>query len=680
MVRINILDILKHSAMFDSKEFSEDRDIISLQLALQCIKDNFEISSARLKEQLNNIFSENYSDTILTLLKDRYSTYCNISTYKCTLTFEGSQLVEAYLKKTDEQDKKLFSILLQYIPETNRGTIVNKYLSFLIKPFTEANHQIKWDGYIKLNDEDCLHFIEMIDDIYITQKEYINIIANTMYGITSIYSYHTQPSKQTEKQENIFLDDMFIENLFGWQAPWYCEPTHSLFKLFKETGYKMKIYTHTLDIIMHTLLNFHTFPKLKIAYETMYFYMNSCIDQKEKNTIDPSKILSRDTLDWYVRDHLGIIIEKFPSDTEADTASELYQNIVETRKNQKLYNSYRGIVDFNSDRGEFTKKLYDEYHYKIIFHFGSSSNTVTRKHKRKVYLTYKTQILLQPFSMYSKNNNNNRIPSICSPSVFAIDLFLKQILHHRNDSIDNIQFYLLDILDLYYAESKMPLEISENIRESIQKYPPEEQHQILDRFAESSEDRKLIRDAKGNIPEYLKNRENTIQEKDETILTVNSQLSDAIDTLQDYTKILGQKNDKQIENTLLEKKKKTPKQYLSDTRKDVLKFNKKVWGGSLFIVLLVSVVFTYIFFKKSSFYTTYTTIIQGVCGFLLSSFLFTIFKFVDKNNQLIFQFREEIEEKMVRNQANIMGYDKELENLKKKTENIEKIKKDNDTP
>ena len=671
-MRIDILDILKYSAMFDSKEFSEDRDIISLPLALQCIKDNYEISSVQLKEKLNNIFSENYSDTILTLLKDKYSQYCNININKWILTPKGYQLVGEYLKKTDEQDKKLFNILLQYMPETNRGTIVNKYLSFLVKPFTEANQQIKWDGYINLNNDDCMHFIEMIDDIYIKQKEYINIIANTMYGITYIYSYHTQTLKNLEKDENIFLDDMFIENLFGWQAPLFCEPTARLFKLFQDCGYHVKVYDQTLNIIMYTLSNFHSYNKDRIVFDTMYFYMNNQIIQDAP--YNPTKILSRETLEYYVK-NLNIIIEKFPTSVEEKKDADLYSAIIEARKKARLHGSYRAIVDFEDDTKESAKSVYDDYHYKLILHFGSESNTTTKKNKRKMYLTYKTRMLLPPF--YSHCNDNHRVPSICSPATFAIDLFLKQILHHRNDSIDNIQLYLLDIIELYYADSKMPPEISENIRESIQKYPPEEQHQILDRFSHSSEDRKLIREAKGNISEYLKNRENIIQEKDETIITVNSQLSNAIDSLnktttsfQDYTEISEQKNNKQIENTQLGKRKKTPEQYLSDTSKKAFKFNKISCIVFLFLSFLIAVGFVYIFFKQKEFYNANTPLMIGILFTMVPLFLSSFGFLWNKNHQLIFQFCEKIEEKIASNQNDIIEYDKKLENLKKKIEKI----------
>lgn len=287
-------------------------------------------------------------------------------------------------------------ILYTNIPDMPNRKLFNKDVNIEIGLFLEECH--------KNENSECFLVMEnLLQGIFRTKA--------VLCGINGLNS---------GKLPIIYLDNVFMSNLFGWCNNMHYYSCKMIFEQLKSNKFKLKIHNETFDIIIKSIRKCKKMiaNKRSISYDTYFHYMkniepnNIVFDINKIPLANMNNSLIEKLKEYeiaYDPDELGI---------DADSNDPKYTEIENARK--QINDAY------------YVSESQTDYDYKIVKNYGTNTSISenTLSNMKEIFLTYQQAIIKSAYN----NSEDITYTPIMSVRKFSKLLLLENSVNNNNNS------------------------------------------------------------------------------------------------------------------------------------------------------------------------------------------------------------------------------------------------------
>ncbi|WP_297277606.1 hypothetical protein [uncultured Brachyspira sp.] len=392
----NILNI----ANFYSKEKKEKGQYLLLEpIIVHLVGRSGEISKKELESSINSFFQSDNNITIKII--DFYTSKKIINlnrendTYSLYNSEEVINLFNNYNNLYNENYFKineLSTIFLQNISKSVEETInVTKNLYHFFND--TLNNNVDNTNLIYKNIANILNLL------YEHSYQGLDTIKNIIKGmiiIKAIENYKKSSLKEKNKPR-IYLDNIFITNLFGWcDAPFY-ESSILTLEILNEFNFQVCVHNITLELVLDYLVSAKNYQNNLTVNSLFYNIINP--DYNNKNHIQTrTKDLVNIKNDIFkaLENYNIKIIDNFFLKKESDDP-ELYKRVHESRQSRNVLKGGIGVISEKQTLYDFTIILL----YRNLNITKSNLNNIDT-----IFITYQKPITenidYKEYNLYSK--------------------------------------------------------------------------------------------------------------------------------------------------------------------------------------------------------------------------------------------------------------------------------------
>ena len=408
--------------------------------------------------------------------------------------------------------------------------ILESLYKFFMKSFTVNDK----DTPLSYSDIDK-NIANVLSKCYEKRESYIDIFKNIVQGMAILKSIQNYKNSNfiDDKKPTIYLDNIFISNIFGWCEYIYFDSALLILETLKEFKFDIAIHEITIDLILEHINNARNIPANSIDMKSSFYYMVH-FDYSNKKVVDIMSCPLQNIQNIVIRkieEENNIKIKKGMHLIDTETNKELCEKIHRFRKNlNEQKGDYRDIKD--------KQTLYDAT---IIKYFNKNDRTKINKlsNMQEIFLTYQRAII---------NNTAFKTDYTLYNPIMNVNAFMNLLLLETIISnISNIK-----LIDIFIINSYSPILSSEfmnfiNKTLSETSFNEEEKDELLALINDKDRKHFIIKngsDHKKTLT-YIRERE---KEKDKKIEETNKKVEE---TNIENEKIRKEKEKSDIENEKL---------------------------------------------------------------------------------------------------------------------------------
>ena len=401
----------------------------------------------------------------------------------------------------------------------------------------------------------------LLNKLYDSMNKYISVIKNIIKGIIILKSIENWKYSNfiSTKKPKIYVDNMFITNLFAWCDYPFHNSTLLTLETLKEFNFEICVHNITVDLILE-YVELAQKQKNNIHNNNLQYYIiNTDYNNKNALLVKNKELINiKEDIINKINEHSINIIDNFFWKNKEENI-ELFNKIHEDR--EKI-NIERGIQNDIAEK----QTLYD-FTVILLYKDINVKKGNTLSSMENIFLTYQKAIIKNRY-----NKKYNLYSKIMNTNVFMNVLLLEAII----SNIQNID-KLINIALINSYSSILNQEIINYINNVHNEITiTEEERKTLLYLPIDKEDRNLIIENDNDpikileiIKEREKNRDNEIQNKIKEIEYKNKEILDKNKEILDKNKEILDKN-----KEILDKNKE-----ILDKDKEIRKIEeeKKLW-------------------------------------------------------------------------------------------------------
>lgn len=444
-----LINVLMLSSFYKEKLNIEKVKYLFLEpIIIRAIDNAKEISKQELIEYINKLFDyeNNISEKIVdSFHRSNYLKYDKINkSYSINISDnEINNKLNEYrymylLNQNKIENLKLF-ILDKINNELSLENDILKYLyDFFIKSFTINDK----DTLLSYSDIDK-NIANVLSECYEKRENYIETFKNIVQGMAILKSIQNYKNSNfiDDKKPIIYLDNIFISNIFGWCEYIYFDSALLILETLKEFKFDIAIHEITIELILEHINNARNIPANSVDIKSSFYYMVH-FDYSNKKVVDIISCSLQNIQNIVISkiEEYGIKIKKGMRLIDIETNKELCEKIHRFRKKlNEQRGDYRDIKD--------NQTLYDAT---IIKYFNKNDRTKINKlsNMQEIFLTYQRAIINNT-TFKSKYTLYNPIMNV---SIFMNLLLLETII----SNISNVKLNE-NLIDIFIINSYSPI-------------------------------------------------------------------------------------------------------------------------------------------------------------------------------------------------------------------------------
>lgn len=444
-----LINVLMLSSFYKEKLNKERFKYLLLEPIIIIAIDNAkEISKQELIEYINKLFDykTNISEKIVdSFHRSNYLKYDKINkSYSINISDnEINNKLNEYrymylLNQNKIENLKLF-ILDKINNELSLENDILKYLyDFFIKSFTINDK----DTLLSYSDIDK-NIANVLSECYEKSENYIDTFKNIVQRMAILKSIQNYKNSNfiDDKKPIIYLDNIFISNIFGWCEYIYFDSALLILETLKEFKFDIAIHEITIELILEHINNARNIPANSVDIKSSFYYMVH-FDYSNKKVVDIISCSLQNIQNIVISkiEEYGIKIKKGMRLIDIETNKELCEKIHRFRKKLiEQRGDYRDIKD--------NQTLYDAT---IIKYFNKNDRTKINKlsNMQEIFLTYQRAIINNT-TFKSKYTLYNPIMNV---NTFMNLLLLESII----SNISNIKLNE-NLIDIFIINSYSPI-------------------------------------------------------------------------------------------------------------------------------------------------------------------------------------------------------------------------------
>lgn len=386
-----LINVLMLSSFYNEKFNGERVKYLLLEpIIIITINRRSEISKQNLTEYINELFD--YKTDISEKIVDYFHHSSNIVKYNREKKSYSLDITNNEKIKLNEYERmyssntshiqNLQSFLSNKINDQLAEEDILKYLyNFFINSFT-----------INRNDKNDISSIykniaNILCECYEKKEKHITIFQNIVRGMAILKSMQSYKNSNfiDDKKPIIYLDNIFISNIFGWCEYIYYDSALLILKTLKEFKFDIVINEITIDLILEHV-NMARKIRNNVDINSPFYYIVH-FDYSNKDVVNIMNCQDSNIYNIIIRkiEEYGIKIKKGMTFIDANKNKELYEKIHQFRKN---LNEQKGSNRYISDK----QTLYDAT---IINYFRKNDKTKINKlsNMQEIFLTYQRAII-----------------------------------------------------------------------------------------------------------------------------------------------------------------------------------------------------------------------------------------------------------------------------------------------
>lgn len=390
-----LINVLMLSSFYKEKPNKERFKYLLLEPIIIISIDNAkEISKQELIEYINELFD--YKTNVSEKIVDYFHHSSNSLKYnKSNKSYSLNILNNEINNKLNEyryiylsnqnKIKELKSFILDKINKelSLEEDILESLYKFFMKSFTVNDK----DTPLSYSDIDK-NIANVLSECYEKRESYIDIFKNIVKGMAILKSIQNYKNSNfiDDKKPIIYLDNIFISNIFGWCEYIYFDSALLILETLKEFKFDIAIHEITIDLILEHINNARNIPANSVDMKSSFYYMVH-FDYSNKKVVDIMSCPLQNIQNIVIRkiEENNIKIKKGMHLIDIETNKELCEKIHRFRKNlNEQKGDYRNIKD--------KQTLYDAT---IIKCFNKNDRTKINKlsNMQEIFLTYQRAII-----------------------------------------------------------------------------------------------------------------------------------------------------------------------------------------------------------------------------------------------------------------------------------------------
>ena len=445
-----LINVLMLSSFYKEKPNKERFKYLLLEPIIIISIDNAkEISKQELIEYINELFD--YKTNVSEKIVDYFHHSSNSLKYnKSNKSYSLNILNNEINNKLNEyryiylsnqnKIKELKSFILDKINKelSLEEDILESLYKFFMKSFTVNDK----DTPLSYSDIDK-NIANVLSECYEKRESYIDIFKNIVKGMAILKSIQNYKNSNfiDDKKPIIYLDNIFISNIFGWCEYIYFDSALLILETLKEFKFDIAIHEITIDLILEHINNARNIPANSVDMKSSFYYMVH-FDYSNKKVVDIMSCPLQNIQNIVIRkiEENNIKIKKGMHLIDIETNKELCEKIHRFRKNlNEQKGDYRNIKD--------KQTLYDAT---IIKCFNKNDRTKINKlsNMQEIFLTYQRAII---------NNTAFKTDYTLYNPIMNVNAFMNLLLLETIISnISNIK-----LIDIFIINSYSPILSSE---------------------------------------------------------------------------------------------------------------------------------------------------------------------------------------------------------------------------
>lgn len=445
-----LINVLMLSSFYKEKPNKERFKYLLLEPIIIISIDNAkEISKQEMIEYINELFD--YKTNVSEKIVDYFHHSSNSLKYnKSNKSYSLNILNNEINNKLNEyryiylsnqnKIKELKSFILDKINKelSLEEDILESLYKFFMKSFTVNDK----DTPLSYSDIDK-NIANVLSECYEKRESYIDIFKNIVKGMAILKSIQNYKNSNfiDDKKPIIYLDNIFISNIFGWCEYIYFDSALLILETLKEFKFDIAIHEITIDLILEHINNARNIPANSVDMKSSFYYMVH-FDYSNKKVVDIMSCPLQNIQNIVIRkiEENNIKIKKGMHLIDIETNKELCEKIHRFRKNlNEQKGDYRNIKD--------KQTLYDAT---IIKCFNKNDRTKINKlsNMQEIFLTYQRAII---------NNTAFKTDYTLYNPIMNVNAFMNLLLLETIISnISNIK-----LIDIFIINSYSPILSSE---------------------------------------------------------------------------------------------------------------------------------------------------------------------------------------------------------------------------
>lgn len=445
-----LINVLMLSSFYEEKPNKERFKYLLLEPIIIISIDNAkEISKQELIEYINELFD--YKTNVSEKIVDYFHHSSNSLKYnKSNKSYSLNILNNEINNKLNEyryiylsnqnKIKELKSFILDKINKelSLEEDILESLYKFFMKSFTVNDK----DTPLSYSDIDK-NIANVLSECYEKRESYIDIFKNIVKGMAILKSIQNYKNSNfiDDKKPIIYLDNIFISNIFGWCEYIYFDSALLILETLKEFKFDIAIHEITINLILEHINNARNIPANSVDMKSSFYYMVH-FDYSNKKVVDIMSCPLQNIQNIVIRkiEENNIKIKKGMHLIDIETNKELCEKIHRFRKNlNEQKGDYRNIKD--------KQTLYDAT---IIKCFNKNDRTKINKlsNMQEIFLTYQRAII---------NNTAFKTDYTLYNPIMNVNAFMNLLLLETIISnISNIK-----LIDIFIINSYSPILSSE---------------------------------------------------------------------------------------------------------------------------------------------------------------------------------------------------------------------------
>ena len=446
-----LINVLMLSSFYKEKLNKERVKYLLLEPIIIMAIDNLkEIPKQELIKYLNELFDykTNVSEKIVDYFHhSSHSLKYNKSNKSYSLNILNNNEINNKLNEyryiylsNQNKIKELKSFILDKINKelSLEEDILESLYKFFMKSFTVNDK----DTPLSYSDIDK-NIANVLSECYEKRESYIDIFKNIVKGMAILKSIQNYKNSNfiDDKKPIIYLDNIFISNIFGWCEYIYFDSALLILETLKEFKFDIAIHEITIDLILEHINNARNIPANSVDMKSSFYYMVH-FDYSNKKVVDIMSCPLQNIQNIVIRkiEENNIKIKKGMHLIDIETNKELCEKIHRFRKNlNEQKGDYRNIKD--------KQTLYDAT---IIKCFNKNDRTKINKlsNMQEIFLTYQRAII---------NNTAFKTDYTLYNPIMNVNAFMNLLLLETIISnISNIK-----LIDIFIINSYSPILSSE---------------------------------------------------------------------------------------------------------------------------------------------------------------------------------------------------------------------------
>ncbi|TKZ35485.1 hypothetical protein [Brachyspira catarrhinii] len=445
------INVLMLSSFYKEKLNKERFKYLLLEpIIIIAIYNAKEISKQELLEYINELFD--YKTNVSEKIVDYFHHSSNSLKYN-----KSNKSYSLNLLNNNEINNKLNEYRYMYLSNQNKIKglksfildKINKELSleedileYLYKFFMKSFTVNDKDTLLSYSDIDK-NIANVLSECYERRESYIDIFKNIVKGMAILKSIQNYKNSNfiDDKKPIIYLDNIFISNIFGWCEYIYFDSALLILETLKEFKFDIAIHEITIDLILEHINNARNIPANSVDMKSSFYYMVH-FDYSNKKVVDIMSCPLQNIQNIVIRkiEENNIKIKKGMHLIDIETNKELCEKIHRFRKNlNEQKGDYRNIKD--------KQTLYDAT---IIKCFNKNNRTKINKlsNMQEIFLTYQRAII---------NNTAFKTDYTLYNPIMNVNAFMNLLLLETIISnISNIK-----LIDIFIINSYSPILSSE---------------------------------------------------------------------------------------------------------------------------------------------------------------------------------------------------------------------------